>query len=173
MSSQSKISVDKIKGRSVPLNFHVSGHPTEGTLTYYGGFGTDNVFRIATSDDALARKTILLSLQIKFKSSEPNKFFRLSVSENESGETNILEIKRQTRILRGGLDDKYEAGTTYTQFWGIPLHLLFQGADRYFYLNVHFDTTPLGQDDGTFGIQEFLIRGLTDVGADYEYKGIK
>ena len=173
MSSQNKNSTDRIKHGSIPLNFHVSGHITEGTLYHYGGFGTDNIFRICSSDDALTRKTILLSLQVKFKSTEPNKFFRLSVSENQSGETNIDEIKRQTRILRGGLDDKYEADIVYTQFWAIPLHILFQGADRYFYLNVHFDTVPLGQDDGSFGVQEFLIKGLTDTGADYEYKNIR
>ncbi len=172
MSLQNKSSTDIIKHASIPLNFHVSGHTVEGTLFPYGGFGVDNIFRICSSDDALTRKIILLSLQIKFDATEPNPFFRLSVSENESGETNLLEIKRQTLLLRGGLDDKYQGGTTYTQFWAIPLHLLFQGANRYFYLNVHFDTIPINQDS-TFGIQEFLIRGLIDTGADYEYKGIK
>lgn len=168
-----KQTTDDIKRISVPISFHISGEKYEG-IGVGGdllnvGIATDNILRIAGPIDSLQRKSILLSLQIKFDSTESNKFFRLSVSSNPAGETNLTEIKRQTKILRGGIDDKYDAGITYTQFWGIPLHFLVT-EDKYFYLNFHFDTIPVVTD---FDIKEFFIRGLTEPQGSYEYKNIK
>lgn len=177
MSSLNKETIDDIKRVSIPVDFHVSGQAIAGTVRGVGltsfGVSIDNIIRMTGPIDLLKRTSLLLSLKIKFKSDEPNKFFRLSSSSNSAGETDLDEIKRQTKILTGGADDKYVAGVTFTQFWGIPLHLITPSNDKYFYLNLHFDTAPTGYIAGDFGIKQFFIKGLTEPRGDYEYKNIK
>ncbi len=177
MSLLNKETIDDIKRISVPVDFHISGQSVPGSV-FGGDFGNigvaaDTILRIAGPIDLLKRTSLLLSLQIRLKSDEPNKFFRLSVSSNPAGETNIDEIKRQTKVLTGGGDDKYDVGSTFTQFWGIPLHLITPSNDKYFYLNFHFDTIPIGSQFIDFQLKQFFIKGLTEPRGNYEYKNIK
>ena len=173
---------NKLLRKSIPVEFWISGYnrnenseedvcsaTDQGDLTTLCPTIATNEVRMRISTPLMAKtiELMLLSIRITFGSGETSAKFRLALSTSDSSPT-TTELQRQTIILNPQNDYFVGSpGSTLTQY-NIPLHLLIDKSSpqRYYYLTIKFDSTPVSGYDLTL----FNIKGSIQIGEEFDYK---